>query len=719
MPRKATRKPARSPRRKSAASGRRRIPPFIYKLGGLGAVLVVVVLAYFIWDMPGAEDVKPLEAKPSITVQSFDGKVIARYGGIKGDTVDVKDLPSYVPAAVLAIEDRRFYQHFGIDVLGLARAFFVNLMAGHYVQGGSTITQQLAKNLFLTPDKTIRRKVQEALLAIRIDWQFDKDDILSAYLNRVYFGNGAYGIDAAARVYFGKPATDLTLFESAVLAGLLKAPSRYSPTANPDLAKQRAETVIQAMHDAGYLDEKKTEATIKSARIKVAGGDQGDLTRYFADWIIDQLDDYVSNVTTDLVVHTTFDGSYQVAAEKNMRAVLMGLGGKDSKDDKKKDKKDAAKKNAKSDFPADAPQAALVTMGEDGAVLAMIGGRDYGESQFNRATQALRQPGSSFKTFVMLAALEQGLTPDTQVLDAPFIDGDYRPTNHEGKYYGNVTLTDTLALSLNTAAIRTLQAVGMPAMMSVLKRMPFHQDFRPELAIGLGAGETTLFDLTAAYAEIANGGFHIEPYAILDIKTGDGKVLYRHPAQNFTRQFSGANIATLDGMLQQVVARGTAQAAQLSRGHVAGKTGTSQNYRDAWFIGYSDDLVTGVWLGRDDSTPMPRVAGGGAPARWWKGYMNQAIDMSVPGFVTSFGRASAGFLGFGTGGPESGGTQWYSTTGGTPVQADQANPPQPAPPPPEQDSGFSSLLNYWSSTSNDNDSGPRIKPDTSAPKYNR
>lgn len=672
---------SRKSTRRGTAKGGGFFRSAFFKRGLIASVIIFVALSgWFLWDMPGQDEIKPLEAKPSITVEASDGKVIARYGGIKGDVVDVKDLPPHVVAAVLAIEDRRFYQHIGIDLFGLARAMWVNVRQGGFVQGGSTITQQLAKNLFLTPDKTIRRKVQEALLAMQLDRQFEKDDILSAYMNRVYFGSGAYGIDAAARVYFDKSATDLTLWEGAVLAGLLKAPSRYSPSASPERAAARAKTVISAMHDAGYLDEEKAEAALKADKVKVAGGNAGELPRYFADWVVGQVDDHIGATNEDLVVRTTLAPVMQLQAERKMKEVLAGM--------------------AKKDAPADdGPQAALVTLGEDGAVLALIGGRDYRESVYNRATQALRQPGSALKSFVMLAALEAGAEPDDRILDAPIIEGSYRPDNHDGKYYGEVTLTDALALSLNTATMRTLQKAGINGLIDVLQRLPFSQKFRPELATGLGAGETTLLELTASYAVIANGGYKIAPYAILEISTESGKKLYRHKQPEFTRVFSGAHIADLDKMLVQVVARGTAQGAQLSRGHVAGKTGTSQNYRDAWFIGYTDNLVTGVWMGRDDNQGMARVSGGGAPARWWRAYMNDAIGYSLPPFVTTFGRPSGGLFGFNDGGPEAVGG-WGGDNG--PVRAT------------EDSSGFSSLLKYWSSSQD-----APVKPDTAAPEYNR
>lgn len=571
-------------------------------------VIFVVLCTYFLWGMPGADEVKPLETSPSITILASDDTVIARYGGMKGDTVSVKDLPPYVTQAVLAIEDRRFYDHFGVDPIGLARAMAANLMAGHWVQGGSTITQQLAKNLFLSPDKTLRRKVQEALLALQIEYKFTKDEILSAYLNRVYFGAGAYGIDAAARTYYNKSAKNLTLLEGATLAGLLKAPSRFSPAANPERAKERAMVVIHAMEDAEYIDEKRMKKELTQAAAKSAGRETGDLNRYFGDWVINQIDSFVSNNDRDLKVRTTFNQRLQVLAEKRQKELF-----KDIKPEEK------------------ISQAALVTMTMDGAVLAMIGGTDYSASQFNRATQAQRQPGSSFKPFVFLAAMEAGWGPGDEILDAPITSGTYRPDNYENKYYGPVSLTQALAFSLNTATIRLLQEVGMAHLLDVVQRLGFSRKVNPELATGLGASETNLLEMTNAYAVIANGGRAVWPWAVLSIMDSSGNVLYRHESAAPAQVFARRDTAALDSMMVQVVAQGTAQAAQLGSGHVAGKTGTTQNYRDAWFIGYTDRFVTGVWMGNDDNTPMQRVSGGRYPARLWRAYMQDAIGVSVPG----------------------------------------------------------------------------------------
>lgn len=578
--------------------------------GGLfGFAALVLLLSYFCYDLPSVEEVRPLEVRPGIAVLAADGTLIARYGGVRVEHVALSDLPPYVGHAVLAIEDRRFYSHPGIDLLGLARAMSANARAGRWAQGGSTLTQQLAKNLFLSPDKTLRRKAQEALMALWIERRFSKDEILEAYLNRVYFGSGAYGIDAAARAYFGKRAADLDLWEGAMLAGLLKAPSRFSPSANPRLAEERAKIVLRAMREAGYITADMEKTALRGGRVRPQAAEPGELARYFADWVVSQIDGYAGGFGGDIVVRTTFDTRLQRMAEEKAAALFAQLKPEDR-----------------------ISQMALVTLAKDGAVLAMIGGRDFSASQFNRATQARRQPGSAFKPFVFLAALEAGFSPSDTVLDEKFTSGKYRPENYEGKYYGVVTLADALAFSLNTATVRLLADVGVPRLLDVAKRAGFGGKFVPELATGLGAGEVSLLELANAYAIIGNGGYGVWPYAVASIETGDGALLYRRDGAEFSRVFASGDISGLDRMLEQVVARGTGQAAQLPRGHVAGKTGTSQNYRDAWFVGYTDRLVTGIWMGNDDDTPMHRVSGGKYPARLWGEYMREAIEVEVPPF---------------------------------------------------------------------------------------
>ena len=591
---------------------------FGFALSLWGFAGVILVIGWCAWGLPSADQVKPFQIQHSITLLAADGSTIARYGGMKGDAVSVKQLPPYVSAAVLSIEDRRFYDHFGIDPLGLGRAVWTNVKARRWVQGGSTITQQLAKNLFLTPEKNLHRKIQEAMLALWIEHKFTKDEILSAYLNRVYFGAGAFGIDAAAKTYFGKSASDLTLWESAVLAGLLKAPSKYSPSSNPELARNRAKVVIATMEEAGYIDKNMEKQELREAKIRLSGPAANGRSRYFADWVTEQIDSYVTDADRDLIVRTTFSPQLQELAETRENDFFQKLKGSEK-----------------------ISQAAMVTMGPDGAVLAMIGGRDYAESQFNRATQAQRQPGSAFKPFVYMTALEAGYHPDDMILDAPFTSGSYRPDNYENKYLGQVTLTQALAHSLNTATIRLLQMVGVGPFIDVVQRFNFSHPFKPELSTGLGTGETTLLELTNAYAMIANGGYGVWPYAVLSIEDAQGNILYQHEEPVHAQMFQSRNIAMLDGMLQQVVAQGTGQLAQLSRGRVAGKTGTTQSYRDAWFIGYTNRFITGIWMGNDNDSAMVKVSGGKYPARLWHDYMEQAINIEVPSYARHMSRGDS------------------------------------------------------------------------------
>ena len=576
-----------------------------------GLVVCLTIIVYFIYDLPHIDRVKPLDVNPSISLLANDGTLIARYGGMQGNKVEMKDVPQHLISAVLSVEDRRFYSHFGIDPFGLTRAMLTNIKALRWVQGGSTITQQLAKNMFLTPERTIRRKVQEALMAFQIERKFTKDEILLAYLNRVYFGSGAYGIDAAAKIYFSKQVSQLTLWEGAILAGLLKAPSRFSPITNPKLAIARTKVVIRAMNDAGYIDAKIMSREIKKIKIRKTRSVTGNINRYFADWVISQIDGFLSATDSNIIVKTTLDPKLQLMAETKQKALFKKFGSQDK-----------------------ISQMALLTEAYDGAVLAMIGGIDYAASQFNRATQAQRQPGSAFKPFVYLAALESGLDPNTRIEDAPIKEGSYRPANYAGKYYGTVTLKQALTHSMNTATIRLLRLVGVSRLLDVADRMGFTNKSKLKLAAGLGTNEVSLLKLTSAYAVIANGGVAVWPYAVLSIKDGNGNILYQHKHPERAQVFSSKDITALDGMLKQVVTHGTGKAAQLSRGYAAGKTGTTQDYRDAWFVGYTKKFVTGVWMGNDNNASMNRITGGKYPAQLWRDYMNAAFDFDVPIFVS-------------------------------------------------------------------------------------
>ncbi len=571
-----------------------------------GSVALVLVIAWYAYDLPEFRTIKKMTRQPSVTIVTVDGTKVASFGGIYGATVSLDSVPPVLPHAVLAVEDRRFYQHFGVDLRGLLRAAWRNLMAGRIVQGGSTISQQLAKNLFLSPERTLRRKVQELLLALWLEYKFSKDQILTIYLNRVYLGAGTYGVDAAARLYFGKTAGEVTLYEAALLAGLLKAPSRLNPTRDPQRAEERTELVLNAMVEAGFISPTEAELALRTKtpqRLQVASR-----APYFADWIVAQVNDYLGSIDRDIVVTTTLDPLLQRIAEEELAAMLAAEGG-----------------------VRRAQQAALVSLAPNGAVKAMVGGRDYGESQFNRASQALRQPGSAFKPFVYLAALEEtDYTPDTQMFDGPVRIADWQPRNYGGKYYGEVTLRESFARSLNSVAVRIMQSVGPQKVADAARRLGITTPLRATGGIALGASEVTLLELTGAYATFANQGYGVWPYGVEEIRDAGGDVLYRRsPVAGPGLVVGPRELSILTHLMTAVVEWGTGKAAKLER-PAAGKTGTSEDFRDAWFVGFSAELVTGVWFGNDDNSAMAEVTGGSLPAGLWRRFMTRALEGRPP-----------------------------------------------------------------------------------------
>ena len=582
---------------------RRRFVRIVLVVGLWSVILGGGATAYFALTLPPIGDLTMADRRPSVTVLGADGSVIATYGDLFGEPLRLKDLPAYLPAAVIATEDRRFYHHFGIDPIGLARAAYVNYRAGHIVQGGSTITQQLAKNLFLAPDRTLTRKVQEALLALWLEHKFTKDQLLEIYLNRVYLGAGTYGIDAAAHRYFDKSAREVTLYEAAVIAGLLKAPTRFSPARDSERAAQRTAQVLAIMVDAGYITEAQGAAAARQKFQLAVAARMRPGSRYFADWIYDQSGGYVGGDSAgrDLVVVTTLDPRLQAAAETAIATTLR-----------------AGEK-------ADVEQAALVAMSPDGAVRAMVGGRSYGESQFNRSTQALRQPGSAFKPFVYLAALERGITPSDRFVDQPIRIGNWQPRNYEGTYRGEITLTDAVAQSSNTVAAQVLQRAGVENVIAVAHRLGITSELTRDASLALGTSEVSLLDLTTAYCAFASGGFAALPYGIVEIRDSRGAVLYHRAGDGGSRVVSPELAGTMNELLSGVMTHGTGRAAALDR-PAAGKTGTTQDFHDAWFVGYTADLVAGVWLGNDDNAPMKHVTGGTLPARTWHSFMVAATQ---------------------------------------------------------------------------------------------
>ena len=571
--------------------------------------LVIVaagVLGYFALGLPDVDEVvATTRRQPIVTVRDVEGNDIARIGALYGDMVSVADLPPSLPAAVLAVEDRRFYSHNGLDLRGFVRAMVANVRARAVVQGGSTITQQVAKNLFLTPERTIARKIREAMLALWLERKFTKDQILTLYLNRVYFGAGTYGVEAAARTFFNRSARDVTLYQSAMLAGLMKAPSRYNPASNAAAARERTQVVLQAMVSAGYLTAEDARQAEQGGDVQLARGPTG-RGRYFADWILADLDNLIGPVEDDLVVHTTLAPELQRAAEDRLVAVL---------------RREGPSKNAS--------QGAVVILAPDGAVQAMVGGRGYQASQFNRAVQAQRQPGSAFKPIVYLAGLQAGLRPTDILEDAPInIDG-WQPQNFDGAYAGTVTLEEALARSLNTVAVRVARQAGPNAIVDAARRVGIASPLANDLGLALGTSEVSLLDLTAAYAPFANGGIAVVPYGVIDVVASDGRVLYQRQGGGLGRVADPSVIGMMNRMLVRAIDEGTGKSAHLNR-PAAGKTGTSQDFRDAWFIGYTPDLVAGVWVGNDDGTGMNNVTGGGLPAVVWRDVMRVALQDTPP-----------------------------------------------------------------------------------------
>jgi penicillin-binding protein 1A len=573
---------------------------------GLWCVIAVGgALALVAANLPPIQSLEIPKRPPAIEMVGLDGRTLATRGEMHGATVTLKDLPPYLPRAFIAIEDRRFYKHHGVDPIGLMRAVAANVLHRGVSQGGSTITQQLAKNLFLTQERTLWRKLQEVVLALWLERKFSKADILELYLNRVYFGAGAYGVDAAAQRYFGKPARQVRIAEAAMLAGLVKSPSRLAPSRNPDGAERRAQTVLMAMNELGFITETmaKTALAQPAHAVKVTGTGS---VNYVADWIMDVLDDLVGHVDQDLVVETSIDPTLQAAAEKALVDELAQRGAR-----------------------LDVQQGAIVAMTPEGAVRALVGGKNYAESQFNRAVAAKRQPGSAFKPFVYLTAIEHGLTPDTIREDKPIAIKGWRPENYNREYFGPVTLTQALAHSLNTVSVRLTLEFGPASVAKTAYRLGISSKLEPNASLALGTSEVTVLELVAAYAPFANGGMAIAPHVVERVRTKAGKSLYVRTPANLGRLIEPRYVAMMNQMMRETLRTGTAQKARLPGWPAAGKTGTSQDFRDAWFVGYTAHLVTGVWLGNDDSSATKKATGGGLPVNIWSRFMTVAHE-SVP-----------------------------------------------------------------------------------------
>jgi len=600
--------PPRKPRKKTRRRRRRRyhssglLGRFLYWSVVLGLWVLIAAagyIAYVFLTMPQLSTWEIPIRPPNVRIVDRHGSLIANRGITGGEAVSLKTMSQWIPKAVIAIEDWRFYAHYGVDPVGVSRAAMTNFMEGQGRQGGSTLTQQLAKNLFLSSERTFDRKIREAVLSVWLEYKLSKQQILELYLNRVYLGSGAYGVEAAARRYFNKSARNVTLFEAATLAGLLKAPSRLSPARDPKAAYERAQLVLSAMYEEGLIGDSEYAIAMAEPMIKAASYWSGS-ENYAADYVVSQLPYLIGEVDQDIIVETTLDLTLQKAAEQSIRDQINEHG------------------KART-----VTQGALVSIDKSGAIRAMVGGVNYADSQYNRATEAKRQPGSTFKPFVYLAALEKGHTPNTARTDAPVRIGKWTPRNAGDRYMGRVTLTTALSHSLNSVAAQLIMEVGPDTVIEVAHRLGIHSGLTDNASIALGTSEVSLLELTRAFVPFANGGYKPQVHLVRRITDTRNKELYNIGNITAARVIQPQIVGMMNAMLAQTITTGTAKQAGIGR-PAAGKTGTSQNFRDAWFIGYTADYVTGVWFGNDSGRSMKRITGSSLPVSTWKTYMEQA-----------------------------------------------------------------------------------------------
>jgi len=564
------------------------------------AIAVVATVLVFSQGLPDISRLYTIQRQPSINYLDRSGALITVRGSQYAPPVKIDEMPPYVPAAFVAIEDRRFYHHMGFDLIGIMRAVVADLRRGHAAEGASTITQQLARNLFLTPDQTVKRKIQEVILAVELEHKFSKKEILALYMNRVYFGAGAYGIEAASQRYFNKPASQLSVGEVAILAGLLKSPTHYSPISDRERAARRATIVLDKMVQTGAITPTQRADAFRNP-VNVSPTLSSQHAQYFIDWVDQQVRQLVGQPQQDLVVETTLDLPLDAIASNVAQTVVAR------------------------ETKAGVQQAALVALDGSGRVRAMVGGVNYAESQFNRAADAKRQAGSSWKPFVYLTAMEAGRTPDVQVVDEPVTINGWSPQNYTKKYLGQITLETALAQSINTVAARLADEVGRDNVARVAHRLGIISPVGTDPSMALGAVEVSPVEMAQSYAAFSNGGYQTTAYGIERIRTTDGKVLYEHKADARVSVIGNPPLSYMNRMLRQVVASGTGGRARIGGYDIAGKTGTTSDYKDAWFVGYTGGFVTAVWVGKDDNTPMRKVTGGGPPADLWRSFMVQAL----------------------------------------------------------------------------------------------
>ena len=568
------------------------------KIGTVVALLGLMVVGIFVaiarGEIESFEDLKSSPNGQMIRVRAADGTVIQTLGPSFGRWIPIDEIPHEMKDAMVAVEDRRYFMHPGVDPIGITRSFWVRAQRGYWAQGGSTITQQLARNVYLNNNRDIGRKLREIILAMAMETKFSKEQILELYLNKVYFGGGAYGVDAASRKFFDHGAEDITLAEATIIAGLIKAPSRYSPTADAKAAIGRAGVVLEVMQDAGMITAEEA-ATVQPAKVQLAAEPKQDSVRYFTDWALPQLDNLIDETEKPIDVWTTLDLGMQRAATNAIRAGV----------------------------PRGA-QGALVSIDRDGAVRAMVGGTDYATSNYNRAVTALRQPGSAWKVFVYLAALEAGFRPEDKVVDEAVTINGWSPRNSSGTYSGEITLRTAFAYSKNTVAAKIGEEVGTSSIANMARRFGITTPIATTPAMVLGSSETRVIDMTRAFASVASRGRSVTPYAISKVTTIDGNVIYKHKPARQVQLVEDYVAGAMTDLMQTAVATGTGRAASIGR-PVAGKTGTTSSNKDGWFLGFSSGLTTGVWMGRDDARAVGNLQGGTAPAAAWANYMRTAV----------------------------------------------------------------------------------------------
>lgn len=570
---------------------------YLFILGIWAGIALSIILLYLALTLPNIDNITNQTRKPSITIVDRYNEKITTINDLYGETVNIESLPPHVWHAIIATEDKRFFNHFGVDIRGVLRALYNNIKKNRTAQGGSTITQQLAKNVFLSHERSLERKIQEVMITLWLENKFTKEQILSLYLNRISLVNGKYGISTAAETLFNKSIYDINITESAILAGMLKAPSRFNPIRNPEASLERAHLILRLMREQNYITQLQYDEAITYKYIK--SDNRYNQTRYFVDYTLTELSSRLNDISEDIIIHTTLNNKLQKTNENITQTYLTNEG-------------------EKYNFS----QTANIVIDTNGDILAMIGGENYSKSQFNRATQMKRQPGSIFKPFVYLAGLSKGIKPTDIFEDKITEIGDWAPKNSDDKYIGSITMEQALIKSINTVTVQIAKKIGLKNIITTARKLGLIDKISNDYSIILGTSETTLVDLTSAYATFANKGYGVIPHSINKITNSNGKILYERSGSGVGKLISDDQVNDMNSMLKKAIEGGTGFNANISGIKLSGKTGTSQDNRDAWFIGYNSKYIIGVWIGNDNNSPMTEKSYGGAiPAKIFKAIM--------------------------------------------------------------------------------------------------